>query len=146
MPLAMLVVILATTLVVGCLPGSSGDDRREVTIGAAGWTVLIAGDDGMRRRDDFGGADGMLFDLGRDVDPGSVVFVMDGVRFPLDIAWFTDAGALVGVASMTPCDAEPCPTYAAPGPYRWAVEAPAGAFDDLDAGDRLDVGPSGAGG
>lgn len=143
MPLAVALLVLA--LVTGCGPSPSRDDRQVVRIGGEAWTVLVAGDDGMRSRDDFDGADGMLFDLGRDVDPGSIVFVMDGVRFPLDIAWFTDAGALVGVASMATCPEEPCPTYAAPGPYRWAVEAPPGAFDDLGDADRLEVGPSGAG-
>ncbi len=144
MPLA--VAILVLTLVAGCSPGTAGDARRPVRIGDAEWTVVVAGADGMRRRDSFDGADGMLFDLGEDVDPGSVVFVMDGVRFPLDVAWFSDAGALVGTASMAFCPEEPCPTYAAPGPYRWAIEAPPGAFDDLDPSDRLEVDPSGAGG
>ncbi len=138
--------ILVLILAAGCVPGHPGDDRRIVRIGDTEWTVLVAGDDGMRGRDGFDGADGMLFDLGEDVDPGSVVFVMDGVRFPLDIAWFSDAGALVGIASMAVCPEEPCPTYAAPGAYRWAIEAAPGAFDGLDPGDRLEIGPSGAGG
>jgi uncharacterized membrane protein (UPF0127 family) len=142
----MAAVILVLSLVAGCVPGSSSDTRHVVRLGDAEWTLLLAGPDGMRHRDDFGGADGMLFDLDEDVDPGSVVFVMDGVRFPLDIAWFTDAGALVGIASMALCPEAPCPAYAAPGPYRWAVEAPPGAFDDLDPADLLDVSPSGAGG
>ncbi len=144
MPLAVALLIL--TLVAGCVPGSSSGDRQAIRVGGAEWTVLVAGDDGMRHRDGFDGADGMLFDLGEDVDPGSVVFVMDGVRFPLDIAWFSDTGALVGVASMAICPVEPCPTYAAPGPYRWAIEAPPGAFDDLDPSDRLEVGSSRTGG
>jgi uncharacterized membrane protein (UPF0127 family) len=117
-----------------------------VRIGDTDWTVIVAGDDGMRHRDDFDGADGMLFDLGGDVDPGSVVFVMDGVRFPLDIAWFSEAGDLVGTAAMALCPDDPCPTYAAPGRYRWAIEAPPGAFSDLAPDDRLVVSPSGAGG
>jgi uncharacterized membrane protein (UPF0127 family) len=142
-PLAAVILVLG--LVAGCATGSTSDARHVVRLGDAEWTLLLAGSEGMRDRDDFGGTDGMLFDLDRDVDPGSVVFVMDGVRFPLDIAWFSDAGELVGVASMTPCQAQPCPTYTAPGRYRWAIEAPPGAFDDLDVTDRLDVSPSGAG-
>lgn len=137
--------ILVLTLVAGCVPGISDDARHVVRIGDTDWTLLLAGRDGMRHRDGFDGADGMLFDFDQDVDPGSVVFVMDGVRFPLDIAWFTDAGELVGTASMALCLEEPCPTYAAPGRYRWAIEAPPGAFLDLDPGDRLEISPSGAG-
>lgn len=144
MPLA--VVILVLTLLAGCIPGTQGEARRQLRIGDAEWSVLVAGPDGMRHRDGFDGADGMLFDLGRVVDPGSVVFVMDEVRIPLDIAWFSDTGALVGTASMAPCPGESCPTYGAPGPYRWAIEAPPGAFDGMDPSDRLEIDPSGAGG
>ncbi len=145
MPVVLSILILA--VLAGCVPGpATTEARRSVRVGGAAWTVLVAGADGMRHRDDFDGADGMLFDLGGNVDPGSVVFVMDGVRLPLDIAWFDEAGALVGTASMALCPEEPCPTYAAPGPYRWAIEAPPGAFDDLDPAGRLEIGPSGAGG
>ena len=52
----------------------------------------------MRRRTDFGGADGMLFDLGRVVGASAVGFVMDGVTIPLAIAWFDGDGLLVGTA------------------------------------------------
>jgi uncharacterized membrane protein (UPF0127 family) len=65
---------------------------------------------------------------------------MDGVAMPLDIAWFDGDGVLIGTAEMTPCPAEPCPRYTAPGPYRWALEAPPGAFGDLSPGARLEVG------
>jgi uncharacterized membrane protein (UPF0127 family) len=145
MRLALLVLVVVAAVITGCIPGARSDARRVVLIGDAEWTLLLAGRDGMRDRDDFDGADGMLFDMDQDVDPGSVMFVMDRVRFPLDIAWFTDAGALVGTASMPRCPEKPCPAHAAPGPYRWAIEAPPGAFDDLDPGDRLEIDPSGAG-
>jgi uncharacterized membrane protein (UPF0127 family) len=143
---AVALAVVVAGLITACAPAGSGDARSVVRVGDREWTVLLAGPDGMRHRDGFDGADGMLFDLDQDVDPGSVAFVMDGVRFPLDIAWFTDAGALVGVASMAVCPAEPCPTYAAPGRYRWAIESPPGSFDHLDPADRLVVNPSGAGG
>ncbi len=118
------------------------DDRRTVRLDGAPWTVLRAGDDGMRARTDFDGADGMLFDLERETDPSAVMFVMDGVLFPLDIAWFAADGRLVGTTSMPLCSTDPCPRHAAPAPFRWALEAPLDAFADLDlaAGDvRLDV-------
>lgn len=115
--------------------------RREVRLGDRMWTVLLADRDGMRRMADFQGADGMLFDFDQDIDPTAVVFVMDGVAIPLDIAWFTDSGDFVASASMAVCPAKPCPTYAAPRPYRWAIEAPPGAFADVGPVDRLDVSP-----
>jgi uncharacterized membrane protein (UPF0127 family) len=126
----------------GCGP-TSEDDRVSVRLGDAAWTVLLAGPDGMRSLPGFDGADGMLFDLERDVAPGSVVFVMDDVTIPLDIAWFSAEGDLVGTSSMVPCPAVPCPTYAPDVPFRWAIEAPPGAFDDMASSDRLVVdGPS----
>ena len=64
---------------------------------------------------------------------------MEGVPYPIDIAWFDATGALVSLASMAPCMAAPCPLYRAEGPYRWAIEAPPGAFADLGADDRLVV-------
>ncbi len=112
-----------------------------MTVAGRPWTVLIAGEDGMRGRDDFAAADGMLFDMQRETEPSAVAFVMDGVRLPLAIAWFGADGRLVGTAEMVPCPAEPCPRYLAPAPFRWAIEAPAGAFDRLPAGAELVVMP-----
>jgi uncharacterized membrane protein (UPF0127 family) len=114
-------------------------DRTTIDIDGAPWTVLVADDDGMRGREGFEGADGMLFDLGSDRAPGTIHFVMDGVAFPLDIAWFAESGALVGTDSMAMCPAKPCPKYAPDAAFRWAVEAPVGTFDDLDQGARLEV-------
>jgi uncharacterized membrane protein (UPF0127 family) len=64
---------------------------------------------------------------------------MEGVAYPIDIAWFDADGGLVSYTSMAPCDAAPCPLYRAEGPYRWAVEAPVGGFEGLDPADRLVV-------
>jgi uncharacterized membrane protein (UPF0127 family) len=114
---------------------------RLVTIDGDPWRVLAAGADGMRGRTDFGDADGMLFDMGAQMAPGSVAFVMDGVPIPLAIAWFAADGRLVGTDAMAPCAAEPCPRYVSPGPFRWAIEARPVAFDDLAADARLEVAP-----
>ena len=138
--------LVALALSVALASGACGERypdsaRREVRLGDRMWTALLADRDGMRGMADFDGADGMLFDFDQDIDPTAVVFVMDGVAFPLDIAWFTDSGELVGTASMAVCPAKPCPTYAAPGPFRWAIEAPPGAFADLRETDRLVVSP-----
>lgn len=136
-------VALVAWVAIGCsAPAATGvgrDTLRAVRLDGVEWRVIVAPPDGMRGRDGFGGADGMLFDLGREVEPGAVVFVMDGVAFPLDVAWFAGDGTLVGVATMPRCPAEPCPRHAPERPYRWAVEAPVGAFDRLAPDARLDV-------
>ena len=126
---------LAAALAVGC-----GSRVETVTLGGETWTVLDGGRDGMRGRSGFDGADGMLFRFDPDVDTGAIAWVMDGVAFPLDIAWFDDAGRLVGTASMALCPATPCPTYAPDAPYRFAIEAPVGAFADLGPEALLVVG------
>ena len=133
-------VAASLVLLAGCAVEAVGPDRTEVRIDDEPWVVLIAGPDGMRGRSGFDGADGMLFDQGRDVPPGAVLFVMDRVDVPLDIAWFDDDGSLVGVDAMAVCEAEPCPRYAAPGPFRWAIEAEPGAFDHLTGDERLSPG------
>jgi uncharacterized membrane protein (UPF0127 family) len=43
-------------------------------------------------------------------------------------------GRVVSVAEMTPCKADPCPSYAPGGPYRYAIELPAGSFGDAGVG------------
>ncbi|HYH93278.1 MAG TPA: DUF192 domain-containing protein [Candidatus Saccharimonadales bacterium] len=145
---------LAAVLLVasGCAAIRTADDGSAppvapvtVTLGGREWTLLRDPGIGMRFRADFGGADGMLFDMLDEADPSAVVFVMDDVPVPLDIAWFDAAGVLVGVAHMDPCEDSPCRTYAAPRPFRWAVEAPVGALDFLRSDDRLIVPVEGLG-
>jgi uncharacterized membrane protein (UPF0127 family) len=134
--LVLVLVLVAALSVAGCSPLPV----RTVTIGEQPWTVYVGGANGMRGLDGFGDVDGMLFDMGREVDPGGVAFGMEDVGFPIHIAWFDGDGELVSTAAMAPCDAAPCPLYHAAGPYRWAVEAPVGAFTGLGPDDRLVVG------
>ena len=137
---AMTLVMAGILALAGCRPATTSLPTRTVTVGGETWTVYEGTGDGMRGLSGFGDADGMLFDLGKAVDPGGIAFTMEGVGFPIDIAWFDADGGLVSVASMTPCDAVPCPLYRADGPYRWAVEAPVGGFTDLGPAGRLVVG------
>lgn len=136
MPPAVTIVLAAVLAVGACNPLP----LRTITLGGEPWAVYEGSANGMRGLAGFGDADGMLFDMGRDVDPSGVAFGMEDVGYPIDIAWFAADGTLIGTASMAPCDAPPCPLYRAAGPYRWAVEAPVGAFADLRPTDRLDVG------
>ncbi len=135
MRMAVTLALAAVLAVGGC-----GSRVETVTLGGETWTVLDGDRDGMRGRSGFDGADGMLFRFDPEVDTGAIVWVMDGVAFPLDIAWFDDAGRLVGTASMALCPATPCPTYAPDAPYRFAIEAPVGAFADIESDDLLVVG------
>lgn len=131
-----LALVLAATLAIG---GCGPLPVRTVTLGDRPWTVYEGSANGMRGLPGFGDADGMLFDMGGEVDPVAYAFGMEDVGYPIDIAWFDGSGAFVSTTTMAICDAAPCPLYHADGPYRWAVEAPAGALADLQPTDRLVV-------
>ncbi|MCB2224636.1 MAG: DUF192 domain-containing protein [Actinobacteria bacterium] len=110
-----------------------GFETVEVTVGGEPWLVALADTPGLRAQGlmgvaDLGGLDGMLFAY---PDDSTARFWMKDTLIPLDIAFFDAAGALVDLLAMVPCEAGPCPYYRAAGPYRWAVEVPAGGFDGL---------------
>jgi uncharacterized protein len=68
---------------------------------------------------------GMVFLYPQDVAES---FWMRNTLVPLSIAYVAGDGRVVSVAEMTPCAADPCPSYAPAGRYRYAVELAAGAF------------------
>src|SRR5215217_3547961 len=79
---------------------------------------------------------GMVFLYPRDV---AEAYWMKNTLVPLSIAFVAADGRVVSVAAMTPCTADPCPSYPPAGPYRYAVELPAGAFEaaGVGAGDKV---------
>lgn len=112
-----------------------------VALDGARLNVAVAETADARRRglmgvDDLGSLDGLLFSY-----PGPTVtsFHMRGVPIALDIAFFDAAGRLLAVLPMTVCPADPCPSYEAPGPFRWAIETEAGGLSNLDAETRLSL-------
>jgi uncharacterized membrane protein (UPF0127 family) len=70
--------------------------------------------------------------------PSTSTFWMKDTPIPLAIA-FVEDGHILTIAEMTPCRTDPCPTYAAGGPYSLAVEANAGWFsaNGVRVGDEL---------
>src|SRR5215216_6628842 len=63
---------------------------------------------------------GMVFLYPRDV---AEAYWMKNTLVPLSIAFVAADGRVVSVAEMTPCTADPCPSYPAAGLYRYAFEA-----------------------
>jgi len=98
--------------------------------------VMTAEDAAQRQRglmevtdESLGGYDGMLFLFDVDSSGG---FWMRNTPMPLSIAYLSADGAIVSTTDMEPCeDAPECPSYAADGPYRSALEVPQGRLDDL---------------
>jgi uncharacterized protein len=85
--------------------------------------MALAADDGMA----------FVFD-----DPVTTTFWMKDTLIPLSVAFVGQDGRVVSTSDMQPCEADPCPTYAASGPYTVAVEANLGWFEDhgIAPGDR----------
>jgi uncharacterized protein len=84
--------------------------------------------------------DGMAFVF---PDPVTATFWMKDTLIPLSIAFVDSEGRVVSLADMPPCTGDPCPTFAAAGPYTLAVEANLGWFADhgIAAGDRARLEP-----
>ena len=82
---------------------------------------------------------GMVFLYPRDV---AEAYWMKNTLVPLSIAFVAADGRVVSVAEMTPCTADPCPSYPPAGPYRYAVELPAGAFRAAGVGEGDKVVPA----
>lgn len=107
--------------------------RVAVADDPAAWTRGLAG------VDDLGPLDGLLFAF---PEPVEARFSMKGASIALDIAFFDAAGACLGVVPMPRCATDPCPTYGARSPYRWALEGPEGTLAGIAEGDRM-IAPAG---
>lgn len=81
---------------------------------------------------------GMVFLYPADV---TEAYWMKDTLVPLSIAFVAADGRVVSVAEMTPCAADPCPSWAPAGPYRYAVELPGGAFGAAGVGKGAKVVP-----
>ena len=87
---------------------------------------------GLMGRTDMGGYDAMIFKFAEDT---SGTFYMKDTPMPLSIAWFDAEGRFVSSTDMEPClNQRTCPTYAAEGPYRFAVEVPKGQLGSVGIG------------
>jgi hypothetical protein len=120
----------STTVIVEGLRGFA-----TVEIILNGEALLVAVADTSERRaqglmgvTDLGDLDGMVF---LHSEPVTSKFWMKDTVIPLDIAFFATDGTLLGVLTMEPCTADPCPTYGVDEPYQWAIEVPSGRFNEL---------------
>src|ERR671914_731512 len=91
---------------------------------------------GLMEREEVPPGTGMVFLYPWDV---AEAYWMKNTLVPLSIAFVAADGRVVSVAEMTPCKADPCPSYAPTGPYRYAVELAAGSFGaaGVGPGDRV---------
>jgi uncharacterized membrane protein (UPF0127 family) len=128
----------------GGAPARTVDYRLEPAGGPATTVRLeVAADPATRARGLMGRTEvpegtGMVFLYRADV---TEAFWMKNTLVPLSIAFVAADGRVVSVAEMTPCKADPCPTYAPAGPYRYAVELAAGSFPAAGVGPGAKVAP-----
>lgn len=119
-----------TTISTGDL---SDPDVRSVEVDGRPLQVAWADSPEERRRglmevEDLGDLDGMVFEFETE---RTVSFTMRNTLIPLDIYFFDSDGEAVGTQEMVPCESEPCPSYPADAPVRYALEVP---VDSLDVG------------
>jgi len=93
---------------------------------------------GLMERERVPPGTGMVFLYPADVAES---FWMKNTLVPLSIAFVAADGRVVSVSEMTPCKADPCPSYAPAGPYRYAIELAAGSFGDAGVGPGARVVP-----
>lgn len=107
---------------------------------AARWCVLLADNEPRRQQGlmwvtdpGLAGYDGMLFAFAHDT---TETFWMRNTPQPLNIAFFTADGRFQSALRMYPCgDRADCPLYSPNGPYRYAIEVPAGNLGRLGIGE-----------
>jgi len=103
------------------------------------YCLLLADDraewnQGLMQVIDLGDYPGMIFAFDED---RTGTFFMRNTPMPLSIAFLDDQGAVVSATDMEPCeDRDGCPSYAADGPYRYAVEVPRGDLDTIGLDDE----------
>ena len=131
--------------------------KDEPTVGAAPITSAVIQTDDGEFRLTVEAADtpeererGLMDRTSLEADHG-MVFIFDGptdgafwmkdTLIPLSIAFWDEAGEIVGLNDMDPCTADPCPTYGSPEPYVGALEVNQGFFDEhgVVIGDRIEL-------
>ena len=122
-------------------PGNCSPDPAIVHVGSSQLTVRVAEDEASREQGLMGvttlpADEGMAFVFD---GPSTGTFWMKNTLIPLSIAFVGEDGRIVTIREMTPCEAEPCPTYGADAPYTTAIEANAGWFADhgVEVGDEV---------
>lgn len=122
------------------LLGGSGDGDAVLTVAAVVADTPEARTRGLQGVMDVPAGTGMLFVFpGRaSVPEDRSGFWMLDTAVPLDIAFAAD-GIVVGVATMSPCAAAPCPITHPAVPYDVALEVAAGVLGEagVGTGDRF---------
>ncbi len=119
-------VLLAALLLCGCASQPSvvlddGVTRVQMQVEVA--NTPLTREHGLMGRTALPDDAGMLFVFDREQ---SLNFWMKNTLIPLDILYFAADGHFVSSATMQPCAADPCPTYASKNNAQYALELAGG--------------------
>src|SRR4029453_13798448 len=130
-------VTLSLTVLVACSGDSAPPDTGPMSTVTfegkqATLSVDVADDAGEQRRglsdiEHLPADEGMAFVW---PEPVGTRFWMKDTLIPLSIAFVDEAGRVIDVLDMRPCESDPCPTYGVDDPYVLAIEANLGWFDE----------------
>jgi len=117
--------------------------EKRIAVGPSCLRVLVADtkekrSQGLRNRNSLDPYDGMIFEFpdvlagGGQMDHTKTRFTMSGVKFPLTIGFFDEAGARVDAVDMEPCSTDDgsCPSYGSRADFKTALEVPKGKLPD----------------
>jgi uncharacterized membrane protein (UPF0127 family) len=141
-------VVAILVLLVGCstaagTPSSCPNQPGTASFSRNAVLRIDVADDDASREHGLMGVTSLPADRGMAfvwTEPTEATFWMKDTLIPLSIAFVDASGHVVTIQEMTPCTADPCPTYAATSPYTTAIEANAGWFEDhaVKVGDQMD--------
>jgi uncharacterized membrane protein (UPF0127 family) len=143
---SFLAVLVSLTSLAGC--GEQGNaERATSTVRFEGTDATLAvevADDTYEQRRGLMGVEHLPANQGMAFvwpEPVASTFWMKDTLVPLSVAFVDEAGQVIDVLDMLPCETDTCPTYGVDEPYVLAVEANLGWFDDhgIDAGDRAEL-------
>src|SRR5918998_3546570 len=137
--LVLLVALATQTAASAALPRATavldtGERRIRLTVEVADepdeWRV------GLMHRRSLARNAGMVFVFPQPIRGG---FWMKNTLIPLSIAFFDRRGRILRIMVMTPCRADPCPTYDPKVAYKGALEVNRGSYGrwGVRRGDRI---------
>jgi uncharacterized membrane protein (UPF0127 family) len=139
---------IGALLAAGCSSdGSRPDPAAEARIATSGGDVTLhvaVAETGEARARGLQGVADLPADHGMAFlfeEPSSSAFWMKDTEVPLSIAFWGSDGRILDLMDMTPCTADPCPTYRPDASYVGALEANRGFFAEhgVEVGDRVAI-------
>jgi len=142
-----LTVAVVLTGLVSCTGTDTHPDRPPSTVAFDESDALLyveVADDASEQRRGLSGIEHLPADEGMAFvwqEPVGSTFWMKDTLIPLSIAFIDEAGRVIDVLDMQPCESDPCPTYGVDEPYVLAIEANLGWFQEhgVEAGHSAEL-------